>query len=120
MSYEKIERTHWKDFCDAVSHAIEGRLATLEIVGSDVGVQIEGEKLSLDGISYDPHDETLYLTFQSDVRDAFEHAIASPRELYVELGEEGVSRVIITESNGRKQFLHLSHPLQLPAATSAA
>lgn len=120
MRYEKIDRLHWKEFCDAVSHALEGRLATLEIVGTDVGDQIEGEKLSLEGISYDPHDDALYMTFQTDVRDAFEHAIKSPRELYVEIGEEGLSRVIVTEPNRRKQFLHLSAPLQLPATTSAA
>ena len=120
MRYEKIEREGWKDFCDAVSSALEGKLATLEVVGSDVGDQIEGERLNLDGVSYDPNDDVLYMTFQSDMRAQLEHSITSPRQLYVEIGEQGISRLIVTEPSGRKQFLHLRDPLQLPAATSAA
>jgi hypothetical protein len=119
MNYEKIERAHWKDFFDAVSKGLEGKLVELEVAGLDLGDQVEGARLNLNGITYDPHDEALYLSIQTGMGTHVDHAILSPVEIYVEIGELGFSSVAVIEPDGRKQFVHLSDPLKLPAAAAA-
>lgn len=115
MAYDKLDKARWEDFFDTVSDAVEGKLVTLEIVGADVGDQIEADQLSLTGMTYDRNDDAMYVEFDNSAETHIVHAVASPREIYVEIGEEGLQEVMIIDGGGRKQFVHLKDTLQLPS-----
>lgn len=120
MSYQKIERTDWKPFFDAVSKAVEGRLVELEIVGEAIGDQELGSRLNLSGISYDPHDDALYVAIEDGPSEHFEHAISNPREIQIEIDDRGFSGLVAIDSTGNKQFVRLQEPLLLPSETTAS
>src|SRR5207302_3882777 len=51
MRTQEIPRQEWKSFFDSFSRQHEGWLATLEVLGSDVGAQEEAHELPLEGVS---------------------------------------------------------------------
>jgi hypothetical protein len=116
MSYSKIDRSGWKDFFDVFTKAIEGRLLELEIVGRDIGDQRYGSRLNLNGITYDPTDDALYVSISNATRLHIDHVVQSPREIHVEINEAGFSGLMVTDPEGRQQFMWLREPLALPAA----
>jgi hypothetical protein len=118
MSYNKIERSGWKDFFDVFTKAVEGRLVELEIVGRDIGAQRYGVGLNLNGITYDPTDDALYVSISNATRLHIEHVVRSPREIHVDINEGGFSGLMVADPEGHQQFIWLREPLALPAATT--
>ena len=50
MKTKEIPRNEWQGFFDMFSRQHEGWLATLEILGSEIGAQVEERGLTLEGI----------------------------------------------------------------------
>jgi len=127
MSYQAIPKSAWQGVCDSLSKVLEGRPVEIAVVGLDLGDQIEAERLSLVGVTYDPGDDALYIDLEQEPFEAgadkvhIEHPIRAPRELYLELNEQGISRIVVLDSDGHKQFVTVQEMVQLPsAATSPA
>jgi hypothetical protein len=116
MTHEKIEKTSWHGFFDVVSKVLEGRHVDVEVVGIDVGDQIEDKELPLSGITYDAKDDSLYIYLHEP--NVFKHAahrVHSPKEVYVQTGATGLSRVAILDNEGHELLVHFREPLLLPA-----
>ncbi len=120
MSYEKIERPHWQAFMNHVSKVAAGRPARLEVIGLEFGDQIDADQLSLNGVTYEPGQDALYVWMSGRNNVHFDHVIPAPNEIYVELGERGLSELAVIDREGHKQFVHLRDPLQLPAQTTVS
>ena len=118
MAYDRIEKESWQVFFDRVSKAVQGRAVDLEVVGLDVGDQIESDGLTLTGFTYDSADDALYLAVEGKGRMHLDHVIRSPQEIYVDYDTFGLSQVVVLEPSGGKQFVKLRHPLSLPAEAS--
>ena len=116
MAYQQIEKTSWKDFGDRVSRLLAKRSVELDVIGLDIGDQIEGERLTLDGLSYDPPDDTFHVFLQVGERGTrhLGHVIQSPRQIYLEVGDAGVSQLAVMDGAGREHLLRFSQPLLLP------
>jgi hypothetical protein len=112
MAYSKLAKAQWEVFFNAVFNALEGKLVTLKIVGPDVNVQIEGDQLSLTVMAYDRNDDVVYVearyveTHSAAVSHVV-HSVASPQEIYIEIGDDGVEQVLLLDGGGRQQFLRL-------------
>jgi uncharacterized protein YuzE len=119
MSYDKIDRSGWKDFFDAVSKGVEGRLVEFEFIGRDLGDQEFGGQLNLNGITYDKNDDALYVSIL-DGRLHFDHVVQAPKDIYVEIDDRGFSGLMVTDANGRLQFVKLREPLLLPASATGS
>jgi len=46
--------------------------------------------------------------------------IRAPRELYLELNERGISRIVVLDADGHKQFVTIEELVQLPASAMSA
>ena len=49
----EIPREEWVEFLDGFSRQHEGWLVTLEVLGEEIGAQVEAEELRLEGVTAD-------------------------------------------------------------------
>lgn len=118
---QKVEKEGWRAFFDIVSRALGGRSVEIEVVGMDVGDQIEGHALALNGITYEPSDDSIYIYLLKPNAVAHAaHRIGSPRDVYIQVGGTGLSRIVFVDAEGHEILLHLRAPLMLPARTGAS
>ena len=111
MQTREIERQHWQSFFDQVSRALQGKLIQIEVDSLELGAQIEVNKLSLNGLTYDHQDDVFIIS-----TDAIEHVIRAPQQIFVGDGSEGVNSLEILAADGSNQIVSFSEPLALPAA----
>jgi len=113
--YRSIIKKHWQGFFDSVTNALEGRRVEIEVVGLDLGDQIQAESLPLSGFTFDPKDDTFYVYFE-DTESSFEHAIPHPREISIHMAGSGFDQVVVVDDDGRRQFVRIGQSLTLPSA----
>jgi hypothetical protein len=114
MNYHPIDKSEWHAFFDAVSRTMEGRRIEIEVLGPDIGDQIEVEWLPVNGMTYDPAADTLHVHAEDAGRD-IGHAIPSPREVHIELGPAGLARIVVIDRDAHTQIMRFRAPLELPA-----
>jgi hypothetical protein len=102
----------WRDFFDGMTAIVRGKQVEIEVVGLDLGDEVQAEWVALTGLTYEPRQNTLFI-----YTDQLEHSIADPQEISVELGNEGVNQLVILDAQGQQQFVRLRSPLELPAVT---
>lgn len=113
--YRTLSEESWGDYFDSVTNALQGRQVEIEVVGLDLGDQIQAEWLPLNGLTYDPNDDTFYVYIE-DQENSFDHGIAHPREILVHTGAGGLDQVVVVDADGRRHIVRLRQPLELPAA----
>lgn len=116
VEFRPLRRENWQRFFDEVTKLIEGSQVEIEIAGLDLGDQIQAARLPLNGLTYDPNDDTFYVYIE-DVENSFDHAIPHPREILVHLVPEGLDQLVVLDPEGRRHIVRLRHPLQLPSQT---
>jgi hypothetical protein len=97
----EIPKSEWLNFCDLFSRQHEGRLATMEIAGADLGDQLEAEQYSFNGISYDPKGtsrDSIDIELGADPDRHVNHAVSRPRRVMLLLTEEGAHEGLDIES----------------------
>lgn len=119
--YRSLPEERWQDFFDDITNALQGRQVEIEVVGLDLGDQIQAEWLSLNGLTYDPNDDTFYV-YVEDTDMMFDHGISHPKEILVHLGATGglLDQVIVVDAEGRRHLVRLREPLELPAPSDLA
>ncbi len=110
MALEKLESAQWKTFFDRVSKGLTAKQAEIEVEGLDIGDEIEADWIPFTGISYDPKDDVLSV-FSEDL----EHMIRKPKEIWVDLGVDGLHSVEVVDGDDHKQIIVLRDDLALPA-----
>jgi Family of unknown function (DUF5335) len=94
MSTKEIPRDQWKNFLDRFSAEHEGWLATLEVLGPDIGAQQEAHDLPLEGItatSTDDESRSIAINLGNVAEDHVSHAIAKPTRVWLEQTSEGAA-----------------------------
>jgi hypothetical protein len=117
MHFLQLPDGKWGEFFGRMTALMQGKLVEVEVAGLDVGDQIAAEWLPLNGISYEANEDALYVYTEHGEGDV-DLAIQHPREVFVELGDAGLNQVVVIDVDGRKQFVHLRAPLELPADTT--
>jgi hypothetical protein len=115
MAAEQIDRNRWAPFFDALTNALMGKQAEIEVASLDLGDQIEAEWAPLIGITYDHKDDLIEIAL-----DELDHLIRSPREVFVDFGVGGIVAIAIVDSDGNRQIVKLREPMALPAPNAAA
>ena len=97
MQTKEISRTEWPSFFDSFSRQHEGWLATLEILGPEIGAQIEERDLPFEGIT-DEWDETegntIMIMAGGKADDHVTHMIRRPTEVSLEQTDEGADAAL--------------------------
>jgi hypothetical protein len=111
----EVPRSEWKGFFDSFSRQHEGWLATLEVLGADVGAQEEARELPFAGVSLSSAgDETEAISIDLGTKpDAHvSHAISEPTVVRVEQTEEGANAALEIEvADGTKTLLTFRSPM---------
>lgn len=113
MTMRRLEKSEWRPFFDVVSKLLGAKVAEVEVASLDLGDQTEAEWLPLLGITYDPRDEVLDIAL-----DGLDHMIRKPREISLDNGAAGLTRLEIVDTAGVKQIVQLKDPLMLPPPQS--
>ena len=113
MDNSKLERRNWEDFFNRISKSLEGKRASVEVAGLDIGDQIEAEKVAFLGIVYDPRDDLVEVALEG-----LDHMIRNPQEINLAWGDDGLEAISISDNEGHKQIITFSDPLMLPPEKS--
>lgn len=101
MKTKEIRKSEWPEFFDSFSRQHSGWLVTLEILGSDVGAQVEEHDLAFEGI-VDEWDEVqgnqIVLMMGAKPDDHITHAISRPTEVSLEQTDEGADAALAIKS----------------------
>ena len=111
MQTREIKKGDWQSFFDQVSGSLTGKLIQIEIDSLELGAQIEADKLSLNGLTYDGKDDAFVIS-----SDQIEHVIRSPQQIFIADGPEGINSLKVCAADGSAQIINFSEPLALPSA----
>lgn len=114
MSTREVTRNEWTKFFDAFSKQHEGWIASLEILGDQIGAQAEAVELPFEGISVSSEDEpqSLVINLGRTAEDHVSHTIERPRHVWLRQTEEGANDALeIVEEGNQKTLLRFRTPM---------
>ena len=101
MPTQEIPRDEWKIFLDTFSRQHEGWLATVEVLGRDIGAQEEAHDLPLEGItatSKDSAPEAIAISLGKTSYDHVTHTVTEPTRVWLEQTSQGANVALEIES----------------------
>jgi hypothetical protein len=108
MPTQEIPRDEWKTFLDTFSNQHEGWLATLEVLGTDIGAQQEARDLPLEGISVtstDDESQEIAISLGKTPEDHLTHTISQPTHVWLEQTSRGANAALEIESSDKTKTL---------------
>ena len=114
MSTREVSRNEWTRFFDVFSKQHEGWIASLEVLGDQVGAQAEAVELPFEGISVSAKDESqsLVINLGRTAEDHVSHTIERPRHVWLRQTEEGANDSLeIVEEGNQKTLLRFRSPM---------
>ena len=108
-----IPRDRWAAFFAEFTRENRGAHAVVEVLGADVGYNVQTEDRPFDGIAADVKDgeDTIWITFGSESDDHLTHGVHNVAAIWVRppAGLKG-NAVLIEAIDGGKTLLELSRP----------
>lgn len=109
MTTERLDRSAWPGYFDAISKILPGQQAEIEVNSLRIGAQLEAEYTALLGIVYDRKNDLLEV-----VLEGLDHTIPHVREIFIEHDGVRLKSVAVTDDDGVQQIIRLRDPLALP------
>jgi hypothetical protein len=103
MTTREIPRDEWTIFLDTFSRQHEGWLATIEVLGLDIGAQEEAHDLPLEGITVASSDDalgTIAISLGKTREDHVTQTITKPTRIWLEQTSLGANAALEIESEG--------------------
>jgi hypothetical protein len=96
----EIPRDEWVAYLDGFSRQHEGWLVTVEVLGSEVGAQVEAQGLHLRGITAELKvgEDTISITIGGKDAERVTHTITRPTHVRIEQAENGADMALQIES----------------------
>ena len=117
---QELPRETWRPYFDELSRTLGTVEATVEVVGRDVGAQIEAERLVLTGITYDDRDDVLVIGLDApgEPDEDLERMVEGPRRIMVATSETPPEEMTIDveDAAGNQTIVHIERPPALPAS----
>lgn len=114
MKTEKLDKSAWHGYFDAISKVLPGKQAEIEVDSLKLGAQLETEFAPLLGITYDERGDMLEIFLEG-----MEHNIPHVREIHVDHDGVMLNSVLVTDADGVQQIIRLRDPAMLPAPPRA-
>ena len=99
----EIPRDEWAGFLDSFSRRHEGWLVTVEVLGADIGAQMEAEELPLEGITAElkgGDEDAITIILGEESTERVTHNISQPTHVRIEQNESGADMALQIESGG--------------------
>jgi hypothetical protein len=113
----EILREGWADFLDTFSRQHEGWLVTVEVLGAEIGAQVEAEEKPLEGISAELKsggEDSISIIVGRTPAERVTHNITAPTHVRIEQAENGVDMALQIESSGGTTTLVRLRSAMLP------
>ena len=104
----QIDRDDFEKYFDDISKFITNQQIELGVFGLDIGDQIESEWAPLDGISYEPKTDTLFVHTKY-----VDHAILGPQQIIVAETNSRIHAISVKDADRRSHILQFRSPLML-------
>ncbi len=112
----EIPRNKWDAFFSRFSEDHETQFVAVEVLGSDIGAQVEGQSLLLSGISRaDEDNESLAVMLDSVNGEHLTHMVNNPTHVRVQRSSGNIDEALEIESADGTRTL-----VRFPAYTSAS
>lgn len=109
----EIPREEWNRFFTRFSEDHETQFVAVEVMGSEVGAQIEGRSLFLAGVSSSDHDnKVLALTFDSVNGEHLTHLVSHPIHVWLQRAADQTDEALEIESADGTRTLVRFPPLE--------
>jgi hypothetical protein len=98
----EIPREEWGEFLDSFSRQHEGWLVTVEVLGDEIGAQVEAEGKPLEGITAELKDggvDSIIITMGLTPAEHVTHNITAPTHIRLEQAETGANMALQIESS---------------------
>jgi hypothetical protein len=109
MTEHTIAESERQEYFKQLTQASHGQEVELEIMGLDIGDQIEKDWVEFEGLTYDPELKVLHLYTAS-----LEHQILNPGEIIAAKENDVLKSLLVKDSSGHSQILQFRN-VQLPA-----
>ena len=99
----EIPRNEWIEFLDSFSRQHEGWLATVEVLGYEIGAQVEAQELPLQGITAElkeGREDAISIILVGRSQERVTHNITGPSHVRLEQAEDGADMTLQIESGG--------------------
>ncbi|MBC7658927.1 MAG: DUF5335 family protein [Chitinophagaceae bacterium] len=100
MVTRSLAKEDWKLYFDDFSKHIQSERVELDVMALDIGDQIEEDHVLLNGLSYDPKDDMIYV-FTYPLR----HFISHPDHIWLVEDNNKLQSIDIETSDGEKHLL---------------
>lgn len=123
MQTKLIPKSEWPAFLDRFSRRYEGCLVDLEILGPDIGAQVEETGLALEGVMDEWSEaagDTIMIMAGNKPDGHVTHSIGRPTEVSLERTEEGDDVALSIKSADGITALLTFRATALPEAVDAA
>ena len=97
MQTRQIPKSEWPAFLNSFSSRHQGWLVNLEVFGPDIGAQVEGTRLMLEGLTgewNEPKGNTIAIMAGEKPDDHVTHSISRPTEISIEKTDSGEDAVL--------------------------
>ena len=86
---QEIPRDTWSPYFDELSKTLGTVEATVEVVGPDIGAQIEAERLVLTGLTYDDRDDVVVIGLDAPggPPEDLERMVEHPQKILIATGD---------------------------------
>lgn len=114
----EIRREAWRGYFEELTDVLGTAEATVEVVGRDIGDQVEYERLILTDITYDDERDAIIvgLEAQGPPAERIEHRIEHPQRVLLATGEPPPLEVVYDVEDGEQHqwLIRLERPPALP------
>lgn len=97
----EIPREEWVEFLDGFSRQHEGWLATVEVLGEEIGAQVEAEGMTLEGVTADVKGEgsdVISIMLVNSSKEHVTHNVIQPTHVRIEQTEGGADLALQIET----------------------
>ena len=100
MATQEIPRGDWEAFFDSFSRRHQGWLVTVEVMGADIGAQVEARRLPLEWIAAEMKNNggLISIIVGDQAETHFTHLISAPTHVHLKQSEEGADEALEIEA----------------------
>jgi len=114
----EMPREAWRSYFEELTDVLGTVEATVEVVGRDIGDQIEEERQILTDITYDEESDAIVVGLESpdSPEERIEHRIEQPQRVLLATGEPPPLEVVydIEDDEQHQWLIRLERPPALP------
>jgi hypothetical protein len=109
ITTREIPPPEWRTYFDDFSRDLPEFVATVEVAGKDIGAQVEAERPTLTGMTYDDGDDILVIGLDAPggLPEDLERIVYHPTKIYV-AEEDDMTIFDIEDSEGHQTLVRLA------------